>query len=111
MKRQCAKCPWRVSTNPRDIPDGYCEAKHRNLAGTIAAPGAADFPTTLRLMACHHSKRGEEFACVGWLHHQLGVGNNIALRLAVLSGRIDAKYRLVGKQHPTFEDTLPREAK
>lgn len=22
---QCAKCPWRKSTNPRLIPNGYCE--------------------------------------------------------------------------------------
>ena len=23
--KQCKNCPWKVSTNPFDIPDGYCE--------------------------------------------------------------------------------------
>jgi hypothetical protein len=46
---------------------------------------------------------------VGWLAHQLGPGNNIGLRLAVISGRIDVNFELIGEQHETFEDTLPQE--
>lgn len=38
--RQCGKCPWKVSTDPHDIPHGYCEKKHANLASTIAEPGS-----------------------------------------------------------------------
>lgn len=58
-------------------------------------------------MACHASPVGGEFPCAGWLAHQLGPGNNIALRLAVHLGRIDGGVVLVGEQHQTFEDTLP----
>jgi hypothetical protein len=106
MRKQCAKCPWRVDVDPRDIPDGYCETKHAALSGTIAKPGA--LPSgPLRIMACHESPTGRERPCVGWLHNQLGPGNNVALRLAVASGHIDAEYRLAGEQHAAFEDTLP----
>ena len=58
-------------------------------------------------MACHESEPGDEKVCVGWLAHQLGPGNNIALRLAVSAGQVDADFELVGEQHERFEDTLP----
>jgi hypothetical protein len=108
---QCAKCPWRVDTDPHDIPNGYCETKHAALADTIAAPG--DIGSTLavlngreplRIMACHET---QDAHCVGWLAHQLGPGNNIALRMSMRSCENIGKLRLVGDQHQTFEDTLP----
>lgn len=107
---QCAACPWKVSTVPgRDIPGGYCPAKHAGLRGTIAAPGAASLLRggPLRAMACHESPPGREQACVGWLAHQLGPGNNLGLRMLARDGR----YRhivLDGPQHERFEDTLPK---
>lgn len=58
-------------------------------------------------MACHYSKLGEEFPCAGWLYNQLGVGNNLAVRLAVMSGRLPAPT-VDGEQHERFEDTLPK---
>lgn len=108
-RKQCAKCPWKKSTNPRDIPNGYCPVKHRKLRGTIAEPGAASIFNldTIRVMACHESPIGEEEACVGWLVHQLGPGNNLALRMAVSAGKIDANVETIGEQHQTFEETLP----
>lgn len=33
--------------------------------------------------------------------------NNLALRLAVMTGKIDADVKTVGPQHQRFEDTLP----
>lgn len=105
-RRQCAKCPWKVGTDPRDIPDGYCEVKHAALARTIATPGAF-LGTEMRVMACHESKFGREIPCAGWMANQLGPGNNIPLRLAVVTGKISADFRLVGPQHARFEDTLP----
>ncbi len=105
-RRQCKKCPWRVGVDPYDIPGGYCPDKHAALRNTIAAPGELRLGG-LRLMACHETPPGAELPCVGWLLHQLGPGNNIALRLAVSAGRIDANVRMVGPQHPRFEDTLP----
>jgi hypothetical protein len=108
-QRQCAKCPWRVDSNPRTIPGGYCEAKHRALRDTIAGE-LPSFGGPLKLMACHETKVGKERACVGWLANQLGPGNNLGLRLAVMTGRISASFELAGDQHERFEDTLPERA-
>jgi hypothetical protein len=60
----------------------------------------------MRAMACHHSKPGAEFACAGWVHNQLGPGNNIAVRLAVMTGSLPVPV-VDGDQHETFDDTLP----
>lgn len=102
---QCKACPWRKDVDPhRDIPGGYCATKHRNLRETIA--DGPSLGRELKVMACHESKPGREFACVGWVANQLGPGNNIAVRLQVMAGRIPPP-RLVGEQHERFEDTLP----
>lgn len=106
-RRQCKKCPWKVGTDPHEIPNGYEVKKHRALCSTIAEPGAPPISDTLRLMACHESPVGRDLPCVGWLVHQLGAGNNLALRLAVIQGRVDADVETVGPQHERFEDTLP----
>jgi hypothetical protein len=106
-RRQCAKCPWKTSTDPREIPNGYCEVKHRALKRSIADPSSLALPAELRIFACHESDIGSELPCVGWLVHQLGPGNNLGLRMAVITGRIDANVRTVGEQHKRFEDTLP----
>jgi len=115
MRKQCSKCPWRVDVDPYDIPDGYCETKHRNLKKTIAEegllPSSLADRSVLRVMACHESSVGKEKPCVGWLHNQLGPGNNIALRFQALHDKSLFKYELVGEQHETFEDTLPRPTK
>lgn len=105
---QCRTCPWRVACDPvADIPNGYSVELHEGLRATIAVPGALNLGATT-VMACHYSKVGEEFPCAGWLHHQLGVGNNIALRIEVMCGRMSMP-RVDGEQHATFEDTLPCE--
>ncbi len=105
--KQCAACPWKKGTKPaRDIPGGYSEAKHCDLKSTIAEPG--EFRAgALRAMACHESPPGREQECVGWVLHQLGPGNNIALRLAATDGRY-RDLRTEGPQHTRFEDTLPK---
>ena len=103
-RKQCGKCPWKVSVDPRNIPNGYCERKHRNLRSTIAEPGALGGVNTLHIMACHET---HDTPCVGWLSHQLGPGNNIPLRLAAVRGSIDANIETDGEQHQTFQATLP----
>lgn len=107
-RKQCKTCPWRVGADPHAIPNGYCETKHRNLESTIRS-GVESIGGPLRVMACHYSPVGKERPCVGWLANQLGPGNNIGLRLAVMSGRIDGDYTLRGEQHERFEDTLPEQ--
>lgn len=104
--KQCAKCPWKVSTNPHEIPDGYCELKHKNLSSTIAVPG--ELLSTGSAMACHHSKGNDKMYCIGWLHNQLGIGNNIPLRIKMLRCDNISDIKVVGDQHVKFEDTLPQ---
>jgi hypothetical protein len=102
---QCDKCPWKVSTDPHDIPNGYSEEQHRDLACTIADPGSLRF--TDRAMSCHEHPPSDETHCVGWLMNQLGPGNNIGLRLQVMSCENIGLVKLDGPQHETFEETLP----
>lgn len=107
--KQCAKCPWKKSTNPHDIPNGYCDIKHGNLKSTIAKPGdISNVGGDLRIMACHEHDVGEEAHCVGWLANQLGAGNNIALRLNMMNCENAHLIKLGGEQHECFEDTLPK---
>lgn len=103
---QCAKCPWKVSTDPFDIPDGYSVEKHRALKATIAKD-LNPIAGKLNIMSCHHSVPEDEDYCVGWLYNQLGSGNNIPLRIKMLNCENAKDIRVVGEQHATFEDTLP----
>lgn len=111
--KQCAKCPWKTSTDPRDIPHGYCESRHRALAATISDEtgnlAAVIGHAPLRVMACHEHPEGREAHCIGWLMNQLGPGNNIALRMMMRDCENVDRIRLDGPQHERFEDTLPRE--
>jgi hypothetical protein len=104
---QCAKCPFKVRTNPYDIPKGYCPTKHEALKETIA-DGIQIFATSIKAMACHHSNGNDDMYCVGWLNQQLGVGNNIPLRLLMMNYENAKDIKVVGKQHETFEATLPQ---
>jgi len=106
-RKQCRKCPWRKDVDPFDIPNGYCPTKHAALASTIAPPGELR-AGPMRLMACHESTVDKPIPCVGWLVNQLGDGNNLGLRLQVLTGRLDADVATVGPQHRTLAATLPR---
>lgn len=103
---QCAKCPWKVTTNPHDIPNGYSEELHQGLACTIAEPGS--LRSAGRAMSCHEHPPSDEAHCVGWLTHQLGPGNNIGLRLRMITCENAALIKMDGEQHQSFEDTLPR---
>lgn len=100
---QCSKCPWKVSTDPRTIPNGYSEEKHAALSCTIAEPGSMQ--STGRAMACHEM---QDTHCIGWLVNQIGSGNNIPLRLRMMDCENAGDIRLIGEQHERFEDTLPK---
>lgn len=102
-RKQCVHCPWRVDVDPYDIPNGYCPTKHAALDRTIAKD--THLTGRLNIMVCHETA---QLPCVGWMHNQLGEGNNISLRMAVFQGHIDCEYDVVGEQHRMFEDTLPQ---
>ena len=106
--KQCAKCPWKVGINPHEIPDGYCETKHKNLKETIAEEGSLNFlGKDMKVMACHHSDNDNMQYCIGWLNQQLGVGNNIGLRFKMMNCENINDIQVYGEQHKRFEDTLP----
>jgi len=104
---QCAKCPWRKDVDPHDIPNGYSKDKHAALDKTIAKEGDFSFLASqeIHVMACHES---HDAHCVGWLIHQAGAGNNIALRIHLLKCENFGSVRAIGPQHETFGDTLQR---
>lgn len=101
--RQCEHCPWRVETDPFEIPNGYDPEKHAALAITIAKPGEVNLGCACS-MACHET---HDAHCVGWLMNQLGPGNNIGLRIKMRSCENAGFISLRGEQHETFKDTLP----
>jgi hypothetical protein len=107
---QCDKCPWKVSINPLKIPNGYSIEKHQGLRNTIS-DGSINITSTLNAMACHESKLDNPVYCIGWIENQLGVGNNIALRLKMYSCVNADAITTIGEQHLTFEDTLPDKQK
>lgn len=100
--RQCPTCPWRVGADPNKIPN-YVPELARNLRGTISS--GLESVTNARTMACHYSKPGKETACAGWVHNQLGAGNNIGVRLRVMNGSLPVPD-VDGEQHESYEDTL-----
>ena len=102
---QCAKCPWRVDTDPNDIPNGYTAKAHRNLKHTIAVPGSLDFGDSINVMSCHET---DGLHCIGWVANQFGSGNNIALRIKMMKYDLRG-LTLRGEQHQCFEDTLPKD--
>ena len=104
---QCAKCPWRKDVDPHDIPNGYSEQKHCALKNTIAKEGDFSFlaKKEMHVMACHET---QDAHCLGWLANQVGPGNNIGLRLHLMTCENVNEVKLIGEQHETFEDTLPQ---
>ncbi len=106
--KQCTSCPWRVDVDPeQDIPiPDYSVEKHQALKSTIAEPGRVELHG-LHAMSCHEALEGEEYHCLGWLANQAGPGNNIALRMQLLSCENIHELELVGDQRKRFEDTLP----
>lgn len=105
---QCKTCPWKVEAKPlEEIPNGYSVGLHKKLKRTIAEPGSCALRAEMHVMACHYSKIGAETPCAGWLDHQLGPGNNIALRLRVMPGAMPVPVT-EGPQHETFEATIPK---
>jgi hypothetical protein len=114
---QCAKCPWKQGTDPTSI--GYDKDRHHSMAKTIAEPGSiagimnvgdAGIPAggfRLDVMGCHEDEH--ETPCIGWLVNQIGDGNNIPLRISMMTCENAREMRTVGPQHETFDDMLPED--
>ncbi len=103
--KQCPTCPWRVDCQPMtDIPN-YVPGLHHKLDRTIKSGLETLGCKVMRVMACHYSKPGEEFPCAGWLYNQIGPGNNLGVRLRVMTGQMPVPV-VDGEQYETFEETL-----
>lgn len=100
--KQCKTCPWRVEVIPsRDVPN-YDPGIYGRMRGTMRE-GLESMATAEQLiMECHNGK-GQDRSCAGWLHHQLGVGGNIRVRIAVMTGRLPAP-KVLGEQHEDLSD-------
>lgn len=101
---QCKNCPWKVSTNTDDIPN-YQMDLHKDLKGTIASGDNYGLPR-LKIMSCHESKDSEPEHCIGWMRNQLGRGNNLALRIDVMSCENVGQIKTFGNQHQLFAETF-----
>ncbi len=106
--KQCKTCPWRKDSKLKDIP-GYSPQQHKDLQQTITNDRDTIeqlFDPQLKIMACHHSKENNPIHCVGWLNNQLGVGNNIQLRIQFMTCENADEIAVLGEQVKSFKDTF-----
>ncbi len=105
--KQCKTCPWKLSATVADIPN-YTRDRHENLANTIAdeTGNLSEINQPLRIMACHHSRDGNEYECVGWLYNQLRNGNHIPLRIQMMRCSNVSQIEVDGEQKNTFAETF-----
>jgi hypothetical protein len=59
-----------------------------------------------RVMSCHHSQPGERWHCIGWIHNQITIGNNLPMRMRMLFCENRDDLEIDGEQVDTFEETL-----
>jgi hypothetical protein len=85
--KPCPTCPWLKSSKVGgdDIRD-FSIQQMRDLSITVPERGS-DSDGFFNIMACHHSKEGEEYACAGYMAvHGL---QNINVRIMALTGDVD----------------------
>jgi hypothetical protein len=99
--KQCRNCPWRKDSNLSKIP-GYKRDKHAALKKTIS-DGSLNI-STLNIMACHESTEEDSQHCIGWVANQVGGGNNIGLRIAMMRCDQAKDIETFGEQFKTFEE-------
>ncbi|MDQ2096792.1 MAG: DUF6283 family protein [Tychonema bourrellyi B0820] len=102
--KQCKTCPWKLSETVADIPN-YSVETHEALQDTIAdkTGNANQIQEKLNVMTCHKSINSK---CVGWLHNQLGIGNNIPLRVNMMFYSNAKDIEIDGEQVSSFEETF-----
>lgn len=102
--KQCRNCPWRKDSDLSKI-SGYQLEQHHKLKSTIANKGELNIGK-INIMACHESTESDSQHCIGWLSNQIGVGNNIGLRLAMSRCPQSGDIETFGDQFRTFEETI-----
>jgi hypothetical protein len=100
--KPCASCPWRRAAGAGDIPN-FDPGLAEKLADTCPDDRGMGPDFGASMFACHQSREGEEFACAGWLAK---VGHcHPAVRLAVISGRLDPAALEPGVDWPELHDS------
>lgn len=81
-EKPCKTCHWRKSSTVggADIP-GFNMDKMRGLSNT-APPAGSEQDGFYKVMACHHSKEGQEFACAGYIARHGWQNINVRLMAA-----------------------------
>jgi hypothetical protein len=80
-------CPWlKTSTGGGGDIRNFSLEQMRNLSCTVP-PRGTDDDAFRSIMACHHSKEGEEYACAGYIAVH-GI-SNISVRLMAAKGSVD----------------------
>jgi hypothetical protein len=87
--KPCANCPWLKSTpaGGSSIPNFGIELM-RNLKNTVP-PRDMDDTGFYKVMACHKSTEGKQFACAGYMA-KAGLDFNINARLVARDAELDA---------------------
>lgn len=83
--RPCKGCPWVIENDPAVIP-GFDLDQAEALAGTCPDEQGMGPDFGAAMMACHHSREGEDFACAGWL--AVAGDHHPAVRLERMRGQI-----------------------
>jgi len=105
--KQCKTCPWRVDVvPPRDVPN-YDPGIYARMRATLRSGFESMSDKTRIVMKCHNGRDNVDVACAGWLHHQIGVGNNLGVRFAVILGKLPVP-KVIGDQHEDL-DALPED--
>jgi hypothetical protein len=100
--KPCPSCPWRRTAGASDIPDFDLKLAEK-LADTCPDHRGMGPDFGAAVFACHQSRDGQEFACAGWL---ATVGHcHPAMRLAVISGRLDPALLEPGADWPELHET------
>jgi hypothetical protein len=98
----CGECPWRLDQPAGRFPPERYEA----LANTCGSRATGSAPLDAPLFACHKTPEGRETACAGWL--AVEGADHVGVRLAVVTGRLDAAALEPGDDwpalYPTFAD-------
>lgn len=58
------------------------------------------------VMSCHYAQPGEQRHCIGWIHNQITIGNNVLMRMRMIFCENRDDLEIDGEQVDTFEETL-----
>lgn len=94
----CRSCPWRRDHEPGT----FGIDRYEQLAQTSVSAGGGHLGAPM--FACHLTPDGAEHACAGWLAVE-GHGH-IGVRLAVVTGRIDAAALSPGEGWPELWESF-----